>query len=205
MSSPDAEVTVSVVEAQEYVSKFLGFTPLDFSDELYNIFTDLLTDCIDNFCSEIEKQFGDRISTRKLDNIRLLLKSKCSVQQDNAFSTLEEFLLEKVFVVNPDVVLPDDLCHVRYPDAKCEALDAAISEAERRLVGVNKMLECLTDEEAAATACLKHLDARIASLNSLMEKKFDVSGLAELSNRAAEATVSVNKATVQAYDYFNGT
>ncbi|XP_031567833.1 protein MIS12 homolog [Actinia tenebrosa] len=153
----------------EYETQFFGFTPKSFVDGVYNAINDYVSDCF----KELEKLLSNEPTLTKDCTAEQIhqktdqMLSKFYESMDVSFDRLEIFLMQNIFKIPPNVLLPEDKIHESHNHTKDEEvkMDDEIQELLRKLKAakyVNKALKQeqkeLESAETQVAECGKYLD-----------------------------------------------
>ncbi|VDP94499.1 unnamed protein product [Echinostoma caproni] len=129
-------VELAIESVQELAAKVLGFAPLQLADDVYNVINDNLGQLIDRFGEKLTERYGTKLNPERIEKLINLFKYKLQAQQDHLFDQFDKLLVGRLLYVEPDVVLEEDRCQLRYSEKRDNATRERIQTYLKRLTAV---------------------------------------------------------------------
>ncbi|KAH8854732.1 hypothetical protein EWB00_003736 [Schistosoma japonicum] len=186
-------VSVPIEVAQEYVSKLLGFAPLQLSDDLYNVIITHLGQMIDEFGEKLLDKFSSKFTTEKIQSLTYYLKEKLEDRLIDMFDSFDIFLVSKVLYLNPSVVLKDDELQLSYSEKYDKAIDDRIITYTNR---ISVLKSCLTETEQEAAkinSIIHNLKNMKNNVKQTLENVYGVKSVDELCASVYERNNSISR------------
>ncbi|CAI2722877.1 unnamed protein product [Schistosoma spindalis] len=186
-------VSVPIEVAQEYVSKLLGFAPLQLSDDLYNVIITHLGQMIDEFSEKLLDKFGLKFTAEKLQSLTYYLKEKLEDRLVDMFDSFDIFLVGKVLYLNSSVVLKDDELQLVYSEKRDKAIENRIITYTNRITVLKTCLTKIEQETAKINSIVDNIKNMKNHINQTLENVYGVKSVDELCLSIYERNNSINR------------
>ncbi|VDP41334.1 unnamed protein product [Schistosoma curassoni] len=167
-------VSVPIEVAQEYVSKLLGFAPLQLSDDLYNVIITHLEQMIDEFSEKLLDKFGLKFTSEKLQSLTYYLKERLEDRLVDMFDSFDIFLVGKVLYLNSSVVLKDDELQLVYSEKRDKAIENRIITYTNRITVLKTCLTKIEQETAKINSIVDNIKNMKKHINQTLENVYGV-------------------------------
>ncbi|CAH8438255.1 unnamed protein product [Schistosoma margrebowiei] len=186
-------VSVPIEVAQEYVSKLLGFAPLQLSDDLYNVIITHLEQMIDEFSEKLLDKFGLKFTPEKLQSLTYYLKERLEDRLVDMFDSFDIFLVGKVLYLNSSVVLKDDELQLVYSEKRDKAIENRITTYTNRITVLKTCLTKIEQETAKINSIVDNIKNMKKHINQTLENVYGVKSVDELCLSIYERNNSINR------------
>ncbi|CAH8437608.1 unnamed protein product [Schistosoma bovis] len=186
-------VSVPIEVAQEYVSKLLGFAPLQLSDDLYNVIITHLEQMIDEFSEKLLDKFGLKFTSEKLQSLTYYLKERLEDRLVDMFDSFDIFLVGKVLYLNSSVVLKDDELQLVYSEKRDKAIENRIITYTNRITVLKTCLTKIEQETAKINSIVDNIKNMKKHINQTLENVYGVKSVDELCLSIYERNNSINR------------
>ncbi|CAH8435871.1 unnamed protein product [Schistosoma intercalatum] len=186
-------VSVPIEVAQEYVSKLLGFAPLQLSDDLYNVIITHLEQMIDEFSEKLLDKFGLKFTSEKLQSLTYYLKERLEDRLVDMFDSFDIFLVGKVLYLNSSVVLKDDELQLVYSEKRDKAIENRIVTYTNRITVLKTCLTKIEQETAKINSIVDNIKNMKKHINQTLENVYGVKSVDELCLSIYERNNSINR------------
>ncbi|CAH8437243.1 unnamed protein product [Schistosoma haematobium] len=186
-------VSVPIEVAQEYVSKLLGFAPLQLSDDLYNVIITHLEQMIDEFSEKLLDKFGLKFTSEKLQSLTYYLKERLEDRLVDMFDSFDIFLVGKVLYLSSSVVLKDDELQLVYSEKRDKAIENRIITYTNRITVLKTCLTKIEQETAKINSIVDNIKNMKKHINQALENVYGVRSVDELCLSIYERNNSINR------------
>ncbi|XP_018647794.1 hypothetical protein Smp_168400 [Schistosoma mansoni] len=186
-------LSVPIEVAQEYVSKLLGFAPLQLSDDLYNVIITHLGQMIDEFSEKLSDKFGLKFTAEKLQSLTYYLKERLEDRLVDMFDSFDIFLVSKVLYLNSSVVLKDDELQLEYSEKRDKAIENRIITYTNRITILKTCLTKIEKETAKINSIVDNIKNMKNHINQTLENVYGVKSVDELCLSMYERNNSINR------------
>ncbi|CAH8436493.1 unnamed protein product [Schistosoma mattheei] len=186
-------VSVPIEVAQEYVSKLLGFAPLELSDDLYNVIITHLEQMIDEFSEKLLDKFGLKFTSEKLQSLTYYLKERLEDRLVDMFDSFDIFLVGKVLYLSSSVVLKDDELQLVYSEKRDKAIENRIITYTNRITVLKTCLTKIEQETAKINSIVDNIKNMKKHINQTLENVYGVKSVDELCLSIYERNNSINR------------
>ncbi|VDP61987.1 unnamed protein product [Schistosoma mattheei] len=186
-------VSVPIEVAQEYVSKLLGFAPLQLSDDLYNVIITHLEQMIDEFSEKLLDKFGLKFTSEKLQSLTYYLKERLEDRLVDMFDSFDIFLVGKVLYLSSSVVLKDDELQLVYSEKRDKAIENRIITYTNRITVLKTCLTKIEQETAKINSIVDNIKNMKKHINQTLENVYGVKSVDELCLSIYERNNSINR------------
>ncbi|CAH8297035.1 unnamed protein product [Schistosoma turkestanicum] len=185
--------SIPVDVAQEYVSKLLGFAPLQLSDDLYNVIITQLEQMINEFSEKLLDKFESKFTTAKIQSLTYYLKEKLENRLLDMFDSFDIFLVSKVLYLNPSVVLKDDELQLAYSKSREKAIDDRIVTYTNRIAVLKTCLTKIEQETAKINSIVDNIKNMKNHINQTLENAYGVKSVDDLCLSIHERNNSIRR------------
>ncbi|KAF5405799.1 hypothetical protein PHET_00598 [Paragonimus heterotremus] len=189
-SAEDCEI-ITVDVAQEPAARLLGFAPLQLSDDIYNVVNDNLGAMIDSFGQKLLDRHQLKLNPAKVDRLLDHLRFKMQAQQDHLFDEFDKYLIGDLFDVDPNVVLEEDRCQLRYSEKQARVVEERLDTYSKRMLALNACKTLLDNKVHELNAIREQSRQLHENLTDTIRKTFEVDSLDELCVQVRERTHAV--------------
>uniref|UniRef100_A0A0B7AWH9 Protein MIS12 homolog n=1 Tax=Arion vulgaris TaxID=1028688 RepID=A0A0B7AWH9_9EUPU len=157
----------------EYAAQHFGFTPITLLNGMFNTVCDMYREALKAFCSTCSDKYPNVMTDEELRNSRHAVSEIIDKDVSEMFDTLEFYLLEGVFSIPENIVLPEDRCQLqRLSQDEHNEMEAKIDDVKKRIIAVkyaNAMLDQHLKDSKNLQGSVDKLVEHLSSESSLSQ------------------------------------
>ncbi|THD24323.1 hypothetical protein D915_004998 [Fasciola hepatica] len=189
----EEHVELAIESVQEPAAKILGFAPLQLADDVFNVVNEKLGQMIDEFSKKLSNKYGTKANPERMEKLIDMYKYKLQAQQDYLFDQFDKLLVGKLLFVEPNVVLEEDRCQLRYSEKRDKITEERIDTYSKRLVALNTCQVAMENEMRELEAVQTNICAIRDSITRQIQQTFNLNSVDDLCLLVREQTCSLHR------------
>ncbi|KAL7639082.1 UNVERIFIED_CONTAM: hypothetical protein RMT77_010616 [Armadillidium vulgare] len=162
------------IPVEEYEAQYFGFAPSDLCEAVKDIVYEKFELAINELEKKMKKIPNDVMTEKELTDGISSLRTMCNENNEAILSRLKEYMLQNIFKIPSNLLLPEDDVHVTPSTSEeVDSLKKEIEEIKLQLKSERYLEAVLTDE-------LKDIDIVLQAHNDLLETMFSDSNVVQL-------------------------
>ncbi|KAJ8321322.1 hypothetical protein KUTeg_001180 [Tegillarca granosa] len=176
----EEDVTSSL---QEYETQHFGFTPKSFLNGIYNAIVEYLREGLDVMEQYIHQEFSNVMTENQIKEATSKLLPHLVKKLDRVFDFLEKYLLENVFHIPDNVILPED--EVQLTTSYTKTDEEAINEENSKLKDQILALKYANFKIQQELYQIEHVQTKLDNVLAQFQQLQDISEKAGVSDTKA--------------------
>jgi len=163
LSNTEATIETESAAKFEYEAQHFGFTPITLLNGMFNAVCDHYREALQAFCKTCSEKYPNVMTEEELKIARHAVSELVDKDICMMFDKLEYFLLDQVFSIPGNTVLPEDRCQLQRLNAD------EYHELEKKVTHLKRQITAVKYANAVLSQHLKDAEVQQSYLDKFLE------------------------------------